>query len=143
MKITTLLLLVAIIYTVYAATFTVTVESALSSKFIPDTLDINEGDTVTWTKLTRHHNLKQVADSKSIKQVPNGIYSGPVELANTFSNTFRKNGTYYFVCEAFVECCNMRMTVNVFPKGQTRNTNNAQVLSLSIVLIAIVLLLQI
>jgi plastocyanin len=134
-------LLLMLLATVYSATFTVKVQTPLSHEFMPNELYIESGDTVQWTGLAKHHNLLEVSSATDIKPLKNGLYSGPVVNAQTWSNTFQVNNkTFYFVCEPYVECCNMRMTVYVRPKGSLVIRNAASTTTISL-LSAILLLL--
>ena len=60
-------------------------------KYVPDSLTIKAGDTVTWQN-DDDHDHTVIADDKSFK-------SGNINPDDTFEYTFKKTGTFKYSCK--------------------------------------------
>jgi hypothetical protein len=81
---------------------------------------IFEGDSVLWFWKKGGHNVQQVHNETSIEQLrdTHGVrgFGTEVSEAGEFFWTFRKAGTYHFVCDPHIRCCDMRGVVIVVPR---------------------------
>ena len=60
-------------------------------KYVPDTLTIKAGESVTWQN-DDDHDHTVIADDKSFK-------SGNINPDDTFAYTFKKTGTFKYACK--------------------------------------------
>jgi plastocyanin len=66
--------------------------------FIPQTLTVKAGTTVTWTNKDSAPHTVTSADGISTSANTTSLFDGSVTAGATFSYTFTKAGTYYYVC---------------------------------------------
>ena len=66
--------------------------------FTPQTLTVKAGTTVTWTNKDSAPHTVTSADGISTSANTTSLFDGSLNSGATFSNTFAKAGTYYYVC---------------------------------------------
>ncbi len=66
--------------------------------FTPQTLTVKAGTTVTWTNKDSAPHTVTSADGISTSAVTTSLFNGSVNAGGTFSYTFSKAGTYYYLC---------------------------------------------
>lgn len=88
-----------------AETVEVTMRQGASMRFVPETVTIAAGDTVTWTNpgYVTHDVTFDVSRAANAANValPEGVApfaSAKLEQDGTFSHTFTVKGTYKYVC---------------------------------------------
>jgi len=101
------------------ATVDVSMKQSPKMVFVPATVNIKAGDTVTWTN---PYNITHTvtfdpaqAQTASDVSLPAGVApfgSGDIEEEGTFSHTFTAKGTYKYVCK-YHEAMGMTGTVVV------------------------------
>jgi plastocyanin len=103
-----------------AATFNVEVGPGGSFVFSPDTVNINTGDTVTWTFMTGGHSTTSGTSCAYNGPGPNTWNSGILNSGATFDFTFNTPGTFPYFC---IPHCTFGMvgTVNVSGAAPTIN----------------------
>lgn len=88
--------------------------------FVPDSVTIFEGDSVLWFWKKGGHNVQQVHNETSIEQLrdTHGTRGFGIDVSESgeFFWTFRKAGTYHYVCDPHIRCCDMRGVVIVLPR---------------------------
>ena len=89
-----------------AKTVDVSIKNSPKGAFVPATVNISAGDTVTWTNpgVITHTVTFDPAKAMSASNVvlPTGVApfdSGDMEEDATFSHTFTVKGTYKYVCK--------------------------------------------
>jgi plastocyanin len=102
-----------------AKTVDVTMKQAPKSRFVPDVVNINVGDTVNWTNpafVTHSVTFDPgMAATPGNVALPAGVApfdSGNIDEDQSFSHTFTVKGTYKYVCK-YHEAMGMVGTVNV------------------------------
>jgi plastocyanin len=66
--------------------------------FTPQTLTVKAGTTVTWTNNDSAPHTVTSADAISTSANTTSLFNGSVNPGQTFSYTFTKAGTYYYLC---------------------------------------------
>jgi len=66
--------------------------------FMPQTLTVKAGTTVTWTNKDSAPHTVTSADGISTSAKTTSLFNGSVNSGASFSYTFTKAGTYYYVC---------------------------------------------
>jgi plastocyanin len=66
--------------------------------FTPQTLTVKAGTTVTWTNNDSAPHTVTSADGISTSASTTSLFNGSVNAGATFSYTFTKAGTYYYLC---------------------------------------------
>ena len=66
--------------------------------FTPQTLTVKAGTTVTWTNSDSAPHTVTSADGISTSANTTSLFDGSLNSGATFSSTFTKAGTYYYVC---------------------------------------------
>ena len=66
--------------------------------FTPQTLTVKAGTTVTWTNNDSAPHTVTSADGISTSASTTSLFNGSVNPGATFSYTFTKAGTYYYLC---------------------------------------------
>ncbi len=66
--------------------------------FTPQTLTVKAGTTVTWTNSDSAPHTVTSADGISTSANTTSLFNGSVNPGQTFSYTFTKAGTYYYLC---------------------------------------------
>jgi plastocyanin len=66
--------------------------------FTPQTLTVKAGTTVTWTNNDSAPHTVTSADGISTSANTTSLFNGSVNAGATFSHTFTKAGTYYYLC---------------------------------------------
>lgn len=84
--------------------------TVMSNKFVPNTLEIKVGDTVTWTWAGGAHSVTSGKDCVDDKE-----YGEPVTSMNghTFSHKYDKAGTFEYFCIPHCSSSNMKGTITV------------------------------
>jgi plastocyanin len=82
--------------------------------FAPQTLTVEVGTKVTWTNNDTAPHTVTSADGPSTSASTTGLFdSGQMASGDSFSFTFTKAGTYYYVCTLHASMASMHATVVV------------------------------
>ena len=85
--------------------------SVTSNKFVPSTLSVKIGDTVTWKWGGGTHNVVSGANCMSDGAYTSGAPTGAT--GNTFTHVYDKAGTFEFHCNPHCASSGMKGTVTV------------------------------
>jgi plastocyanin len=88
-----------------ASSQTFTVQMNDANKFVPATMSVPVGSTVTWTNIGQVTHTVTFDPSKAIRasdvSLPSGVApwdSGNVDGGQSYSFTFSTSGTYHYIC---------------------------------------------
>lgn len=115
-------ILLCVVPLIDAANFAVNVTEFA---FVPSTLQIAVGDTVTWTLVGQYpHSVTQQSAPGACSALAGGFATaGPTQTTGTFSQTFTANANIYYYCIPHCVSKNMQASIIVGTGSTTATTH--------------------